>query len=69
MGYLQAVRYGDFKVNLLGQFSVEERQNVLNSTYKHPEIMKEIMEMAEKEKRALGEYTNQGHAVGKTIFA
>ena len=35
VGYLQAVRYCDWKLNLLGEFSEKERQNILNSTYKH----------------------------------
>jgi len=35
VGYIQAVRYGDWKLNLLGDFSEEERQNILKSTYKH----------------------------------
>jgi arylsulfatase A len=94
VGYIHAVRYGDWKVNLLGRFSSEERQNILNSTYKnmifpdqielfnlrddpgetknvagkHPDIVREILEMAEKDKGALGEYNNQGHEVRKTIF-
>jgi arylsulfatase A-like enzyme len=81
-------------LNLLGQFSAEERQNILNSTYKHtifpdqlelynlrndpgetkniadmhPEIVKEIMDMAEKEKSALGEYTSKGPEVRKTMM-
>ena len=94
VGYLQAVRYGDWKVNLLGNFSAEERQNILNSTYKtmtfpdqielynlrndpgetkniagnHPEIVKEMMEMADKERRALGQYTDRGPEVRKTVL-
>jgi arylsulfatase A-like enzyme len=35
VGYLHAVRYCDWKLNLLGEFSEKERQNILNSTYKH----------------------------------
>jgi hypothetical protein len=35
IGYLQAVRYGDWKLNLLGAFSEKKLQNILNSTYKH----------------------------------
>ena len=93
VGYLQAVRYGDWKLNLLGQFSKTEQQNIMKSTYgivrfsdyielynlrddpgemndvskKYPEIVKEILEMAEKEKSALGEWTNKGPEVRKTI--
>jgi arylsulfatase A-like enzyme len=32
-GYLMAVRYGDWKLNLLGGFSDQERKNILKSTY------------------------------------
>ena len=32
-GYLMAVRYGDWKLNLLGGFSDEEKKNILKSTY------------------------------------
>ncbi|MEX2028747.1 MAG: sulfatase [Candidatus Curtissbacteria bacterium] len=92
-GYLMAVRYGDWKLNLLGQFSEEERQNIMKSTYggthfsdnvelynliedpgetedvseKHPETVKKIMGMAEKERNVLGEWTNKGPEVRKTI--
>ncbi len=34
VGYLQAVRYGDWKVNLLGRFSEEEQLDIMNSTYR-----------------------------------
>ncbi len=34
VGYLQAVRYGDWKLCLLGQFAELSRQNILKSTYK-----------------------------------
>jgi arylsulfatase len=94
VGYIQAVRYGDWKVNLMSRFSEEERQNILNSTYKHtifpdqlelynlrndpgetkniadmhPEIVKEIMELEEKEKSALGEYTSKGSEVRNTLI-
>jgi arylsulfatase A-like enzyme len=94
VGYIQAVRYGDWKVNLMSRFSVEERQNIMNSTYKHttfpdqlelynlrndpgetkniadmhPEIVKEIMEMAEKERNALGQYNDKGPEVRKTMM-
>ena len=33
VGYLQAVRYGDWKLSLLGQFTEEEQQNIKKSTY------------------------------------
>ncbi len=35
VGYLMAVRYGDWKLNLLGDFTEDEQQNILKSTYKH----------------------------------
>jgi arylsulfatase A-like enzyme len=34
VGYLQAVRYGDWKVNLLGRFSEEEQLEIMKSTYR-----------------------------------
>ncbi len=95
VGYLQAVRYGDWKLSLLSQFSKEAQQNIMKSTYnvthlfpdhlelynlsedpgemndvseKHPEIVAEILKLAEKEKSALGEYHNKGPEVRKTIY-
>lgn len=32
-GYLMAVRFGDWKLNLLGSFSEQERENIRKSTY------------------------------------
>ena len=32
-GYLMAVRFGDWKLNLLGGFSEDEKKNILKSTY------------------------------------
>lgn len=94
VGYLQGVRYGDWKINLLGQFSKDERQNIRNSTYnstqfldhlelynlrndpgekndvaaKYPEIVTQLLKLAEKEKRALGAYNTKGPEVRKTVF-
>ena len=34
VGYLQGVRYGDWKVSLLGRFSEEEQLDIMNSTYR-----------------------------------
>ncbi len=94
VGYIQAVRYGDWKVSLLGGLDEKERANIAKSTYrkslapgqielynlrsdpgetnnvadKHPEILDRIIQMAEKERRALGEYTNKGPEVRKTIW-
>jgi arylsulfatase A-like enzyme len=34
VGYLQGVRYGDWKVSLLGGYSEEQQQEILNSTYR-----------------------------------
>jgi len=93
VGYLQGVRYGDWKLSLLGQFSESEQQNILKSTYKstkfsdqielynlrsdpgetinvaetHPEIVDQLWKLVEKEKNALGEWTNKGPEVRKTI--
>jgi arylsulfatase len=33
VGYLMAVRFGDWKLNLLGGFSEKEKKNILESTY------------------------------------
>jgi arylsulfatase A len=94
VGYLEAVRYGDWKLSLLAQFSEVERQNMSKSTYNgthfsdylelynlhedpgennnvadlNPEIVKEIIEMAEKERKALGEWTHKGPEVRKTLI-
>ncbi|MFY0654035.1 MAG: sulfatase [Cyclobacteriaceae bacterium] len=34
VGYLQGVRYGDWKLNLLGELKGNEQQNVIKSTYR-----------------------------------
>jgi arylsulfatase A-like enzyme len=34
VGYLQAVRYGNWKVNLLGGYTEEEQLDIMNSTYR-----------------------------------
>jgi len=78
----------------LGQFTEEEQQNILKSTYKstqftdhielydlrkdpgetsniadkNPEIVTQLLEMVEKEKNVLGEWTNKGPEVRKTIL-
>jgi len=93
VGYLQAVRYGDWKLNLLGGFQEEERQNIAKSTYniqkfsdeielynlredpgetnnvsdKYPEKVNQLLKLAEKEKKALGAWTNKGPEVRKTL--
>jgi len=87
------VRYGDWKLNLLGKFSEKEQQNIQKSTYKstqfsahaelydlrsdpgettdiadkHPEIVDKILKLAEQQKSLLGEYTEKGPEVRKTI--
>lgn len=93
VGYLQAIRYGDWKLSLRGQFSQEEQQNIKGSTYrinqfldhnelynlrddpgeqmdiseKHPDMVKKLLGLAEKEKLALGEFTISGPEVRKTL--
>ncbi len=42
VGYLQAVRYGDWKLSLLGQFSEREQQNILKSTYRSTQFSDQI---------------------------
>ncbi|WP_375585782.1 sulfatase [Cyclobacterium xiamenense] len=37
-GYLMAVRFGDWKLNLLAEFSARERENILKSTYNMTEF-------------------------------
>ena len=94
VGYLQAVRYGDWKILLGGEFDGKKVENISKSTYgsvkstegielynlrldpgetidvaeKNPEIVSQILELAEKEKRALGEWTSKGPEVRKTIM-
>ncbi len=93
VGYLQAVRLGDWKLNLLSEFSETERQHIKKSTYRitqfhseielynlredpgeehdvatdHPEVVTQLLALAEKEKEALGEYTTKGPEVRETI--
>jgi arylsulfatase A len=92
-GYLMAVRYGEWKLNLLGQFSEGERENIMKSTYNitrfpegielynlqrdpgemtdvskdNTEVINNLMRMAEKQRNELGEYTNKGPGVRKTL--
>ena len=92
-GYLMAVRYGEWKVNLLAQFSEEQRADIMKSTYNNtrfpdrielynlnsdpgelkdvsegnPEVVRKLMGMAEKQRNELGEYTNKGPEVRKTL--
>lgn len=80
VGYLEAVRYGDWKACLVGEFSQKKQEKVelynlrsdpgetTDIADKHPEIVKQILKMAEKEKSALGEWTNKGPEVRKTIL-
>ncbi len=93
VGYLQAVRYGNWKLNLLGTFSNDQKQNITSSTYriaeftdsvelfdlnedpgeqvnvaeKNPEVVEKLLGMAEEQKLALGEFTDKGPEVRKTI--
>jgi arylsulfatase len=92
--YLQAVRYGDWKLSLFGNFLEVEKQNIVKSTYdiqkfldkielynlredpgemnnvsdKYPEKVAQILTLAEKEKKALGAWTNKGPEVRKTLW-
>jgi arylsulfatase A-like enzyme len=94
VGYLQAVRYGDWKLNLMGKFSEKEQQNILKSTYGHtlfpdhielynlhsdpgetvnvadknPEVVTRILQLAESEKSALGEWDRKGPEVRQTML-
>lgn len=94
VGYLLAVRYGDWKLNLLGSLTQTAQQNILKSTYgntsfsdhvelynlredpgekndisaKHPDIVSEILQLAETQKNELGQWTEKGPGVRKTIF-
>ncbi len=40
----------------------------INVADKYPEIVSQIREIAEEEKNALGEWTNKGKEVRKTIY-
>ncbi len=94
VGYLQAVRHGDWKLNLLGTFTEDERKNISKACYgtspdirqlelynlrsdpgekinvadQHPEIVDLLKEMVMEEKRVLGEWTNKGIEVRKTLY-
>ncbi|MFT7035261.1 MAG: arylsulfatase A [Cyclobacteriaceae bacterium] len=94
VGYLQAVRYGDWKLNLSSQFSEAQQQQIKKSTYRiaefsdqlelynlredpreetdvsseHPEMVSKILELAEREKKALGEFDAKGPEVRETMI-
>ncbi|PXX28320.1 sulfatase [Arenibacter sp. ARW7G5Y1] len=94
VGYLEAVRYGNWKLNLTGEFTDDAKKNIANSTYsdirsleqiqlydlyndpgetvdvskEHPEIVHKLLGMAEKERIALGEWTNKGPEVRETLY-
>lgn len=42
VGFIQAVRYGDWKLSLLGTFSEEQQTNILSSTYKSTQFSEQI---------------------------
>jgi arylsulfatase A-like enzyme len=44
VGYIQAVRYGDWKLNLLAEFSDQEKQDILKSTYKNT-VFPDVVEL------------------------
>ncbi len=93
VGYLQAVRYGDWKLDLLGRFDGTAQENIKKSSYKivefpddimfynlrtdpaektdvsdqYPEIVNHLMELAEAEKKALGEFNDKGQQVRETL--
>ena len=79
-GYLEAVRYGDWKIHLPGQFRRKNQKEVAlydlntdpgettNIADQHPEIVAKLTAMAENQKEKLGEFTNKGEEVRKTIY-
>ncbi len=79
VGYLRAVRYGDWKIHLTGVFSKEKEPAIAlynlkndpgelkNVADENPEIIKQLSALAEIEKSALGEFENYGPEVRKTI--
>jgi arylsulfatase A-like enzyme len=79
VGYLRAVRYGDWKIHLTGKFSKEKDSEISlynlkndpgelkNIADKNPKIIKQLLALAEREKSALGEFENYGPEVRKTI--
>ncbi|XOV92417.1 MAG: sulfatase [Bacteroidota bacterium] len=93
VGFLQGVRYGNWKLNLLGSFTEDQRANISSSTYKiaefadsiqlfnlnedpgeqvnvaeqNPEIVKKLIALADEQKSALGEFTDKGPEVRRTV--
>ncbi len=79
VGYLRAIRYGNWKIHLTGAFSKEGDTMALfnlqkdpgettNRAEENPEIVAKLMAMAEQERRALGEFNDYGPEVRRTIL-
>lgn len=79
VGYLEAVRYGDWKLHLAGEFSRKEQKepelyNLRNDprettdlAAENPDVVEKLTSMAEKQKQALGTSTVKGPEVRQTI--
>lgn len=80
VGYLEAVRYGDWKLKLKGKYSRDEIQahelynlrsdpgESNNVADKHQEIVEKLVKMAEQERKDLGQFTDKGEEVRQTIL-
>jgi len=78
-GYLEAIRFGDWKLHLMGNFSrkIQEKPALYNLkndpaesedvASDHPEIVKQLTTLAIQHKSELGEWDNKGPAVRSTI--
>ncbi|MEM9141469.1 MAG: sulfatase [Bacteroidota bacterium] len=79
VGYLRALRLGDWKLMLTGPFLKEDRGMVLynlkedpsettDRSQEHPEIVARLLDMAEEQKKALGERNDYGPEVRRTVW-
>jgi len=81
VGYLQAVRYGDWKVYIPGDFKFLQHEQKKTTLYnlrtdpgestdvadENQDILHDLLDMAERERLSLGEWTNRGPEVRQTM--
>jgi len=72
--------YGDWKLKFKGKFFREELKvhelynlrtdpgETKNVAEEHPEVVKKLVKMADKEQNALGQFTDKGEEVRQTIL-